>query len=285
MPRLQARRFGADAQIRELVRGRAEVVSLEETTIGLARWEPGWRWSEHLKPMLDTEWCPLHHLGYAMSGSLHVVMADGESLDIPPNSAYEIPPGHDAWVVGDAPFVTVEWTSAREVGIPTDPGERVVVTVLFTDVANSTSMLAGMGDAAWRDLLLRHNTSLRAELNAYRGREIATTGDGFLATFDSATRAVRCGLAMVAAADRLGLSIRVGVHTGEAEFVGGQVRGIAVHTAARVMSVAEGGEVLVSETTRALVEGSDLPVESAGSHELKGISGPRDLFRVRAPER
>jgi class 3 adenylate cyclase len=285
VPRLQARRFGdgEGAEIRDLPKGRAQVVVLEETTIGLATWEPGWRWSKHLKPMLGTDWCPLHHLGYAMSGSLHVVMADGESLDVLPNSAYEIPPDHDAWVVGDEPFVTVEWTSAREVGIPTAAGERVVVTLLFTDVASSTSMLARMGDAAWRDLLLKHNATLRAELNAHRGREIATTGDGFLATFDSATRAVRCGLGMVAAADRLGLAIRVGVHTGEVEFVGGQARGIAVHTAARVMSLADGGEVLISATTRALLEGSDLAVEPAGSHELKGISGPREIFRVLAP--
>jgi class 3 adenylate cyclase len=116
-----------------------------------------------------------------MSGSLRVAMEDGETLDIPPGSAYEIPPGHDAWVLGDEAFVTIEWTSAREVGIAASASERVLATMVFTDVANSTAMLERMGDAAWRDLLLRHNARLRADLNTYRGREIATTGDGILA--------------------------------------------------------------------------------------------------------
>jgi class 3 adenylate cyclase len=280
MPKLQFRRFGDDSKARELLRGHAEVVTLDESTIALASWEPGWRWSEHLKPTTGTDSCPFHHLGYAMSGRLHVVMEDGESLDIPPGSAYEIPPGHDAWVSGDEPFVTVEWTSARDVGIATEASERVLATVLFTDIADSTSTLERIGDAAWRDLLLRYNARMRADLNAYRGREITTTGDGFLATFDSATRAVRCGVAMVRSATELGLSIRVGVHTGEVELIGGNARGVAVHTAARVMSVASGGEVLVTATTRDLVEGSGLSLTDAGAHELKGLSGLRQVYRA-----
>jgi class 3 adenylate cyclase len=281
MPRLQFRRFGEGADVREMPFGHAEVITLDESTIGRATWEPGWRWSTHLRPITGTDSCPFHHLGYAMSGSLRVVMEDGETLDIPPQSAFEIPPGHDAWVIGEEPFVTIEWTSAREVGLPSADGERVVATILFTDVADSTATLERVGDAAWRDLLLQHNASLRADLNAFRGREVATTGDGFLATFDSATRAVRCGLAMIRSAAALGLSIRVGVHTGEVEFVGGQARGLAVHTAARVVSHASASEVLVSGTTSDLLEGSGMTVESAGAHELKGISGARDLYRVR----
>ena len=279
MPRLQFRRFG-DAEIRDLPLGRAEVVEIGESTVGLATWEPGWRWSEHLRPGLGTETCPFHHLGYAMSGSLRVRMEDGETLDIPPRAAYEIPPGHDAWVLGDEPFVTVEWTSARDVGLPAGPSERVLATVLFTDLANSTALLERMGDAAWRDLLIQHNTRLRADLNAYHGREVTTTGDGFLATFGSATNAVRCGLAMVKSAEALGLSIRVGIHTGEVEFVGGNARGVTVHAAARVMAVAHGGEVLVSSTTRDLLEGSGISLVHAGTHELKGLTGPRDIYRV-----
>jgi len=281
MPKLQFRTFDAGT-VRDLPMARATVVTLDESTIALARWEPGWRWSIHMRPIVGSESCPWHHLGYALSGTLHVQMEDGESLDIPPESAYEIPPGHDAWVLGDEPFVTVEWTSARDVGLPAPSEERVVATVMFTDVAGSTAILEQVGDAAWRDLLLAHNARLRADLNSFRGREVATTGDGFLATFDSATRAVRCGLAMIGSARELGLSIRVGVHTGEIEFVGGQARGLAVHSAARVMSLASAGEVLVSSTTRDVLEGSGLVLEDAGSHELKGLSGAREVYRVNA---
>jgi class 3 adenylate cyclase len=210
-----------------------------------------------------------------------VVTNDGQVIDIPPNSVYEIPPGHDAWVVGDEPWVTVEWTSARIFGLaPDGPGEGVVVTVLFTDIVDSTTNLQRMGDTAWRDLLLIHNTSLRDELNVYRGREVKTTGDGFLAVFDSATRAVRCGAAMALRARKLGLPIRVGVHTGEVEFVGDDARGLAVHAAARVMSVGGPNEVLVSSTTYDLLEGSGLNLEEAGTHEMKGLPGARRVFRL-----
>ena len=260
--------------------GRAEIVRIGDSTVGMATWQPGWRWSHHLRPLIGTTSCPLHHLGYAMSGTLRVRMEDGETLDIPPQSAYEIPPGHDAWVLGDESFVTVEWTSAREIGIASGPSDRVLATVLFTDVADSTAILERVGDAAWRDLLLQHNARLRADLNAHHGREVTTTGDGFLATFSSATGAVRCGVDMVASATAIGLSIRVGIHTGEVELVGGDARGLAVHAAARVMSVAAAGEVIVSSTTRDLLEGSDLALAPAGTHQLKGLTGPRDVFRV-----
>jgi class 3 adenylate cyclase len=280
MPRLQFRRFGDGSEARELPKGHADVVTLDEATIGLARWEPGWRWSVHLRPIAGTESCPFHHLGYAMSGSLRVVMDGGETVDIPPGSAYEIPAGHDAWVLGDEPFVTVEWTSARDVGVPSGVSERVLATLLFTDVVGSTDTLRRIGDAAWRNLVAQHNARLRSDLNRFRGRELATTGDGFLASFDSATRAARCGLAMVQSARTVGLSIRVGIHSGEIEMVGGDPRGVAVHTAARVMSKAAPDEVLVSSLTRELLEGSGLKVEPAGAYELKGLTGARDLYRI-----
>jgi class 3 adenylate cyclase len=177
--------------------------------------------------------------------------------------------------------VTVEWTSARIVGIaPDGPGERVLSTVLFTDIVDSTATLQRLGDDVWRDLLHRHNARLRGDLNRFRGREVATTGDGFLAVFDGASRAVRCGLAMARSARDIDLPIRVGVHTGEVEFIGGNVRGMAVHTAARVMGLAGPDEVVVSATTAGLLEGSGVVLEDAGSHELKGLTGPRQVFRV-----
>jgi class 3 adenylate cyclase len=184
-------------------------------------------------------------------------------------------------VVGDEPWVTVEWTSAHLVGIgPDGGGERIVATVLFTDIVDSTAMAQRMGDSVWLDLLRRHNVSLRDDLNSFRGREVSTTGDGFLAVFDGATRAVRCAMVMTRSAEELGLRIRVAIHTGEVELVGGDVRGVAVHMAARLLSLAGSGEVFVSSTTRDLIEGSGLVLEDAGTHELKGLSGVRHAYRV-----
>jgi class 3 adenylate cyclase len=194
---------------------------------------------------------------------------------------YEIPPGHDAEVVGDEPWVTLEWTSGRFVGVsPEGPGERVLVNVLFTDIVDSTKALERMGDAQWRELLLAHNLRIRHEINRFRGREVATTGDGFLAVFDSATRAAKAGLAMTRAAQTLGVPIRVGIHAGEVEFVGGDVRGLAVHIAARVMGLAQPGAVVVSSTTHDLLEGAGLRLDQAGSFEMKGLTGRRSVFAV-----
>ena len=283
MPRLQFKSFATPDRERQLPHGSAQIVDLGEATVGLARWEPGWRWSTHLAPLAGTTSCLVHHLGYAISGRLRVDMDDGQTIEIPPGSAYEIPAGHDASVVGDEPFVTLEWTSAHIVGVePDDTSERVLATVLFTDIVDSTGTLARIGDLAWRDRLTEHNRRMRDQLNRFRGREVNTTGDGFLAVFDSASRAVRCGLAMTTAARAMDMSIRVGIHTGEVEFVGDNARGVAVHAAARVLATAGADEVMVSSTTRDLVEGSDLTLEDAGSHELKGLSGARTLYRVTA---
>ena len=280
MPRLQYKRFATPDEVRVFPHGRAEVVRIDESVVGRAVYEPGWRWSTAMAAA-GTASCQLHHLGYSISGVMHVVMEGGEAIDIPPASVFEIPPGHDAWVVGDDPWLTVEWTSARTFGlVPEGPGEGVLVTVLFTDIVDSTATLRRMGDTAWRDLLLIHNTSLRDQLNVFRGREVKTTGDGFLAVFDSATRAVRCGAAMARSARESGLRIRVGVHTGEVEFVGSDARGLAVHVAARVMSVGGPDEVLVSSTTYDLLEGSGLHLDAAGTHEMKGLPGVRKVFRL-----
>jgi len=284
MPRLQAKSFETPDEIRDLPQARFDIVKLDEVTVGRSTFEPGWRWSTDLGPMVGTATCQIRHLGYTISGSLRAALDDGQTIDIGPNTVYEIPPGHDAWVLGEEPWVTIEWTSGRAFDLALDEqNERVIATVLFTDIVDSTATLAKIGDAAWRELLLNHNSRIREELNAFRGREIATTGDGFLAVFDSATRAVRCAAAMTRSTRALGLPIRVGVHTGEVEFVGRDARGVAVHAAARVMSLAGPDEVIVSSTTRDLLEGSGLVLEDAGSHELKGLSGSRQVYRLANP--
>jgi class 3 adenylate cyclase len=281
VPRLQYKSFESSDAVRTFPNGQAELVILDDSAVGHAVYQPGWRWSTDMPAIVGTPSCQLHHLGYSVSGTMHVVLDDGEALDIPPGSVFEIPPGHDAWVVGDEPWVTVEWTSARTFGLAADgPGEGVLVTVVFTDIVDSTARLQSMGDAAWRDLLVTHNLRLRDQLNSFRGREVTTTGDGFLAVFDSATRAVRCAAAMTRSMREIELPIRVGVHTGEVEFIGNDARGLAVHAAARVMSIAGPDEVCVSSTTSELLEGSGLTLEFAGTHELKGLPGPRKVFRL-----
>jgi class 3 adenylate cyclase len=228
-----------------------------------------------------TSTCQFHHVGYAVSGALHVVTDTGQELDVREQSLYEIPPGHDAWVVGDEPFVTIDWTSARTWGLaPEDVADAVVVTIMFTDIVDSTATVLRIGDQAWRERLVTHNARLRDHLNSYRGREIKTTGDGLLAVFDRPVRAAQCAEAMATTSRAMELPIRVGIHTGEVEFVGEDARGLAVHTAARVMSLGGADDVMVSSTTRELLEGSGISLEDAGEHELKGLPGVRRVFRL-----
>ncbi len=236
-----------------------------------------------MAPVVQTATCQNRHVGYVISGVLHVQMDDGTELEIRPGDAFEIPPGHDAWVVGDEVFDTVEFTSAAVFGLTPDENESTLATVLFTDIVDSTAMLSRVGDAAWRRLLLQHNQLMRSELDRFRGREVGTTGDGFLALFDGAARAVRCAKAMVSAVGELEIQIRAGLHTGEVAIAGGQARGLAVHAAARVAALAGPGEVLVSSTTRDLLDGSGLAFVSRGDHELKGLAGPRAIYALDVP--
>ncbi len=158
--------------------------------------------------------------------------------------------------------------------------DRVLATVLFTDIAESTQMASELGDQRWRDLLERHHAVVRAMLARYRGTEVDTAGDGFFASFDGPARAVRCALAIVDAVHPLGIDVRAGVHTGEVETIAGKIGGIAVSIGARVGAAATRGEVLVSSTVRDLVAGAGLMFEDTGEHELKGVPDRWRLYRV-----
>jgi pimeloyl-ACP methyl ester carboxylesterase len=158
--------------------------------------------------------------------------------------------------------------------------DRILATVLFTDIVGSTELAADLGDRRWRELLEQHNALVRRELRRFRGRELSTAGDGFLATFDGPGRAVGCAVSIREGARALGLQIRFGLHTGELELAGSDVRGIAVHTGARVAAKAGPGEVLASSTVKDLVAGSGLEFEDRGSHELKGVPGEWRLYAV-----
>ncbi|MGH3110300.1 MAG: adenylate/guanylate cyclase domain-containing protein [Gaiellaceae bacterium] len=165
---------------------------------------------------------------------------------------------------------------------PAPSADRVLATVLFTDLVRSTERAEALGDAAWASLLASHNAAVRRELARFSGEEIDTAGDGFLAAFDGPARAIRCALGIRESLRTLGLDVRAGVHTGEVERRAGEKpRGIAVHVGARVMSLAAAGDVLVSSTTRDLVAGSGLEFEDRGEQELKGIEGRRRVFAAR----
>jgi class 3 adenylate cyclase/dienelactone hydrolase len=160
-----------------------------------------------------------------------------------------------------------------------DP-ERMLATVMFTDIVGSTARAAELGDARWRELLERHHLLIRRQLALARGREVDTAGDGFLATFDGPARAIRCACAITDAVKELGLEVRAGLHTGECEVLDGNIAGIAVHTGARVAAKAEPGEVLVSGTVKDLVAGSGIRFQDRGAHELRGIPGEWHLYSV-----
>lgn len=279
MARPRARSFRDPQEVRRFPNGRIETVTHGETTIGRFVLEPGWRWSRDVGPIAGTRSCQVHHQGVVLSGRLHVETEAGVGGEVGVDDVYDMPPGHDAWVVGDEPFVAIEFASAHIYGVPAD-GDRVLATVLCTDIVDSTAHLRRLGDTAWRELLLQHNQQLRLQLNTFRGRECATTGDGLLAVFDGAARAVRCAEAMGRTITGLGIAIRAGIHTGEVEFVANQARGLTIHEAVRVAGVGRAGDVLISATTRLLLAGSGLTFESAGVHALKGLGEPRELFRL-----
>jgi class 3 adenylate cyclase len=282
---LQRRPFGEPDDVREVPNGRLEIYELGDIRLGRSILEPGWRWSESIKPIARIELCEDHHIGFCMSGSAQIRLRGGAELVIGPNQFYEIPPGHDSWVIGDEPWVTVTWQPstafARSEGGAYD---RIVATLLVTDIVDSTVRAIELGDGAWRDLLARHNLAVRGLLDRFRGREVATTGDGFIAIFDGAERAIRAAQEVCRAARELGIEVRAGVHSGEIELEGDNVRGVGVHIAARVAALAGPGEVYASWATRELLAGSPIGFVDRGPQELKGLSEQRRVYLVEPPD-
>ena len=282
MARMQRRRFSDPADTRVFPRGKVEVVELDDIVVGRMTYEPGWRWSVDVRPVAGTDRCMYHHVGVTLQGRLRAEMPDGTELEIGPGDVFEIPPGHDAWVVGDSPWVSVDFEAKRSYGRAEErERDQVVASILITDIVDSTSQAVRMGDRRWREVVARHNELAERIVDRHRGQVVKTTGDGILARFDAAPRAVRAGSEIAAAVAELGIAIRAGVHTGQVEVLDGDVRGIAVHAAARVMSVAGPDEILVSAATRDLLPGSEIEFDDAGLFELKGIDGARQLFRLR----
>ncbi len=198
-----------------------------------------------------------------------------------PHASYiELPGADHLPFYGDSDAI-VEEVEEFLTGVRHTPErDRVLATVLFTDIVGSTERAAALGDQQWRDLLDQHHTIVRAQLARFKGREVNTTGDGFVATFDGPARALRCACAVRDAVENLGIAIRAGVHTGEIEVVGNDIAGIAVHIAQRVQGMASPGEVLASSTVRDLVAGSGIAFDERGEHDLKGVPGTWRLLLV-----
>lgn len=255
-------------------------VELGDLTVGRQTLQPGWRWSTHIRPHVGGDWCQARHVGVVLSGRLGIRLRDGTTLELGPDDVYDIPPGHDGYVIGHEPVESIEWGGSRAFwGSRAGAHGRALATLLFTDLVDSTATANRLGDAAWRTVLSDHFQSARTQLDRFNGREVKTTGDGLLATFEGPAQALLCSAAIRRAAASQGdLHIRAAVHVGEVEIVGSDLRGVAVHEAARIMAEASDDEILVSEITRALALTSGLGFEDRGSRSLKGLPGEWQLF-------
>jgi class 3 adenylate cyclase len=260
-------------EVTEFPNVRTDIVHLGDLTVGRFVNEPGWRWSTDVRPRVGGEWCEIRHVGFIISGRLGLDFRDGSSVILKPGDVFDIPPGHDGYTVGDEPVVQVEWTGLRPWSGVGGARSRVLVTLLFADVVSSTEAVARVGDRVWRDLLSQYFEAMRVELERFGGREVKTTGDGMLVTFDGAARGIQCAVAIRRVAREHDLELRVGVHVGEVEIVGNDVRGVTVHEAARIMAKAGPNEILVSDLTRVLAGAAGFAFEDRGTHALKGLEG------------
>lgn len=284
MADFHAKNLGNPDEVIEFPRLTVRLVDLGDITVGYFVNEPGWSWYEDVRPRVGGEWCQARHLGMVLSGRLGVEFEDGTRHEFGPQDVFDIPPGHNGWTVGEEPCHQIEWSGIRAfAGFMAGIHSRVLVTLLFTDLVDSTRLAAELGDARWRELLSQHFESARAALERFRGREVVTTGDGLLATFAAPAPALQCALAIQRGARTEGLEVRAGVHVGEVEVIGGDVRGVAVHEAARIMAQAEAGEILVSDAVRLFAGSGGFVFHDRGVHTLKGLDGEWRLWRF-APE-
>ena len=255
------------------------LVELGDLTVARLVFRPGWRWSSFMPSVVGGDWCQARHVGVVLGGRFGFTFEDGTTVEVETDDVFDIPAGHDGYTLGDEDCILLEWLGVRATsGFPLGVGNRVLATLLFTDLVGSTERATRLGDIAWHDLLSRHYESVRRELERFHGREVETTGDGVLARFEGPAAALQCATAIVRDATELDLQVRAGVHVGEVQLVGAGVRGVAVHEAARVMSAAGPDEILVSETVRVLAGASGLTFEDRGLHSLKGLDGERRLF-------
>jgi class 3 adenylate cyclase/pimeloyl-ACP methyl ester carboxylesterase len=227
-------------------------------------------------PSIGTPTLLLHRAG---QGDREEVEATAAT--IPLSKVIELPPSHWSPYLGEAgPMAQAIEAFLGDIHAEAARLDRVLASVLFTDIADSTRLAASLGDQAWRELVERHHTLVRALLGRFRGQEIDTAGDGFFASFDGPARAVCCAAAIIEGTARLGIAVKAGVHTGEVTSIDGKIGGLGVNIGARVGATAAPSEVLVSQTVKDLTAGSGLDLVDTGEHELKGVPGRWRLYRV-----
>src|ERR1700674_4258180 len=259
MAQMQRKSLDLPDETRPLPNGRAEIWNLGDFVVGRMVFEPGWRWSKDVKPIAGTDWCEYHHLGLMLQGSIHFITPEGLEMEVGEGCLYEILPGHDAWTVGDQAAISYDFAGMRTFALPAaGRSERILATLVCTDVVDSTATAERVGPAAWRTMLAELNAESRRHIDKFRGKLAANTGDGLIAIFDGSERAARGVWAISEATAHHGLQLRCGVHTGEVELTPDNIRGVAVHIVSRVTALATAGEVLVSGTTHELVAHSDL---------------------------
>ena len=280
MAAIRRKSLADPAATRETPHMTITVAKIGSHMVGYGVAQPGFRWSTHLKPAAGTPSCPVHHVQVFLTGRFGVRMDDGEEVEFGPLDVGDIPPGHDAWVIGDEPVYILDFAGHSDaIGMPREH-ERIVTTLLMTDIVDSTATASRLGDTAWREVLSDHNRLVRAQLLRLGGSEVNTTGDGFLATFRSAVGALRCAAAIVDAVRETGVEVRAGVHTGEVEVMGTDVGGVTVHAVARIMGLAGPSEVFASAMTVGLADGSGLAFEGQGQKTVKGLDRPIEVYRL-----
>lgn len=279
--RVEVRDLGEPEAVVTYQLGVSQQVRLAGTVVSRIVLQPGWNWQEHAKPLVGTASCELYHRGVVLSGRLGIRTDDGEELVIAPDHVYDISPEHMIWVEGDEELVMLDWAGGAGFGGSPSTGLRVIRTMLFSDIVDSTRRAQRSGDIAWMRTAGMHEDVVRSVVAGYGGQEVNTAGDSFLIQFESAERAIRCGLALIGALAGVGIEIRVGVHSGEVVLADQQVRGVNVNVAARIIAHAAPGEVLVSGVTRELADGGQgLTFESQGHYHLKGVDREHELFAV-----
>ena len=279
MSPVEARDLGEPEAVVTYPLGASHQVHLAGTVVTRHVLQPGWSWETHAQPLAGTASCELYHRGVVLRGRMGIRTDEGEEVVVGPNQVFDLPPGHVTWVEGEEELVMVDWAGGAGFDTPPGEGARVMATILFTDIVDSTVRAQTEGDTAWKHTVVMHEDVVRTVLVRFGGREIETAGDSFLIVFDGAERAIRCGLELVQALAAIRVPIRVGIHSGEVSLSDEHVRGLAVHAAARILAEAGSGDVLVSATTRDLAEGAaGLAFESRGRYRLKGLERERELF-------
>ena len=281
MSRSLVRSFSSPDEHREFSSGVLDLITVGALTFGQETLEPGWRWSKDVRPLAGTDRCEFHHVGFQVSGRWVCEDRDGTQVEVGPGDIFDTPPGHDAWVIGDQPSVCIDFQGIADWATRVSAA-RILTSVLFADVVDSTALIDEIGDAAWRRLQAQFFENVQTVLSTQNGSLIDTAGDGILARFDSPVAAVRAASALLLAAGRIDLQLRAAVHTGEVEQTSNGLSGMAVHVGARVLAHAGPGEVLVTSSTRDLTLDAGIDYEERGAVELKGVPGARTLYALRA---